>query len=213
MNHPIRRRTVYLDHAATTPMLPRGGRGDDRAARPQSATPSSLHASGRGRPPGRRGVARDDRAGARLPRPARWCSPPAAPSPTTSRSRASSGRAARADPRRTRILSHARSSTTPCSTRCTGSASTRAPRSSCSPVDRDGPPRPRRAARRRSSATRRRSPLVIGDVGQQRGRHASSRSTRSSRSPHAHGIPVHTDAVQAVGQVPVDFAALAASTR
>ncbi len=23
---------------------------------------------------------------------------------------------------------------------------------------------------------------------------------------HAHGIPVHTDAVQAVGQVPVDFA-------
>ena len=27
------------------------------------------------------------------------------------------------------------------------------------------------------------------------------------RSPHEHGIPVHTDAVQAVGQVPVDFAA------
>ena len=28
-----------------------------------------------------------------------------------------------------------------------------------------------------------------------------------------HGIPVHTDAVQAVGAVPVDFAALRASTR
>ena len=30
---------------------------------------------------------------------------------------------------------------------------------------------------------------------------------------HAHGIPVHTDAVQALGQLPLDFAALAASTR
>ena len=25
---------------------------------------------------------------------------------------------------------------------------------------------------------------------------------------HAHGIPVHTDAVQALGQLPLDFAAL-----
>ena len=45
------------------------------------------------------------------------------------------------------------------------------------------------------------------DVGQQRGRHDPAGRRRRRARPHAHGIPVHTDAVQAVGHVPVDFAA------
>ena len=57
-----------------------------------------------------------------------------------------------------------------------------------------------------SSATRTRR-AGLGDVGQQRGRHRRSRSPRSSRSAHRYDVPVHSDAVQASGQVPVDFAA------
>jgi cysteine sulfinate desulfinase/cysteine desulfurase-like protein len=56
--------TVYLDHAATTPMLPAAVEAMT-AHLGDVGTPSSLHASGRRAR--RRGVARDDRAGAQLP--------------------------------------------------------------------------------------------------------------------------------------------------
>ena len=86
--------TVYLDHAATTPMVPAAVEAMTRA--PPRGRQRELAARLRAaRPPGRRGVPRDDRAGARTAGPARSSSPPAAPRPTTSRSRASSGPAAR----------------------------------------------------------------------------------------------------------------------
>ena len=68
--------------------------------------PSSLHASGRR---ARRVVeeARETIARRWTAGPATWCSPPAAPSPTTSRSRAPSGRGARPTRARTRILATA----------------------------------------------------------------------------------------------------------
>ena len=43
-------------------------------------------------------------------------------------------------------------------------------------------------------------------MGQQRGRHRAA-GRELAASPHEHGVPFHTDAVQAVGQLPVDFAA------
>ena len=67
-------------------------------------------------------------------------------------------------------------------------------------VDLDG-------ARRRARRARRRGGPAHRDVGQQRGRHACSRSPSWPRPPPRYGVPFHTDAVQAVGQVPVDFAA------
>ena len=79
--------------------------------------------------------------------------------------------------------------------------------------------RRRAAARRRAGPPRRRRPARVGRAGPRlasrwsRSCGPTTRWAPSSRSPrwssiaHAHGIPVHTDAVQAVGQVPVDFAA------
>ena len=46
----------------------------------------------------------------------------------------------------------------------------------------------------------------LRDVGQQRGRHAPAARDVVALA-RQYGVPVHTDAVQAVGQVPVDFAA------
>ena len=95
--------TAYLDHAATTPMLPAA-----LAAMTEQlavvGNPSSLHRTGRAAPARRRGVTREDRP---LPRRAALrgaSSPPVAPSPTTSRSRAPTGPAATLDPRRVRLL-------------------------------------------------------------------------------------------------------------
>ena len=78
------RRTVYLDHAATTPMLPAAIEAMTyHLARTGNA--SSLHGSGRA---ARRTVeeSRETIAAALgAPSRARWCSPPAAPRRTTSR--------------------------------------------------------------------------------------------------------------------------------
>ena len=143
--------------------------------------PSSLHASGRR---ARRVVeeSRETIAQAlELPAGRGGVHLRRAPSPTTSRSRASTGRAAAPDPRRTRILSTAvehHAVLDPLH----WLAEREGAEVELLPVDRHGPPRPRRAARRRRAR-----PGVgragLGDVGQQRGRHARSRSTRWSRSP------------------------------
>jgi len=47
-------------------------------------------------------------------------------------------------------------------------------------------------------------------VGQQRGRHDHDIRALAEVAAE-HGVPLHTDAVQAVGSVPVDFAASGAS--
>ena len=74
------------------------------------------------------------------------------------------------------------------------------------PVDRQRPARPRRPPRRPSSATRRRSPLIsVMWANNEVGTLQPIEEIVAVAAPH--GIPVHTDAVQAVGAVPVDFAA------
>ena len=196
--------TVYLDHAATTPMLPAAVEAMTTHLA-DVGNASSLHASGPARAPGRGGVARDRSPRRSAADPARWSSPPAAPRPTTSRSRASSGPAAtptRAGP----ASSPPRSSTTPSSTRSTGSPSTRAPRWSCCPSTQRGRLDVDGAARARSSATPTSVALVSvmwanNEVG------TLQPVDEVVAIAAAHGIPVHTDAVQAVGAVPVDFAA------
>ena len=185
-------------------MLPGGGRGDDRAAAPRSATPARCTPPGARRAAGRGGVARDASPGRSAAAPARSCSPPAAPRPTTSRSRASSGPAAP----RTRAGSGScppPSSTTPSSTRWTGWPRPRAPRSSCCPSTSAAGSTSTRCATP-SSATPARVALVSvmwanNEVG------TLQPVDEVVALAAEHGIPVHTDAVQAVGAVPVDFAA------
>ena len=204
MNDPTRPVSVYLDHAATTPMLPEAVEAmtaqlaDDRQR-------ARLHASGRRRPPGRGGVAGDASPQASAPARARWSSPPAAPRPTTSRVKGLFWARRDADPRRRRILTTAvehHAVLDPLH----WLAEHEGAEVELLPVDHARPPRRRRAARARSSATPARS-RWSRSCGPTTRSAPSSRSRASSRSPHAHGIPVHTDAVQAVGAVPVDFAA------
>ena len=115
------------DHADA----PRGGRGDDARSSATSATPSSLHASGRAARRRGRGVPRDASPRRSAPGPARSSSPPAAPSRDNLAVKGLYWAAPRRGPAPHAGSSPARSSTTPCSTPCTGSPSTRAPRSSC----------------------------------------------------------------------------------
>ena len=123
----------YLDHAATTPMVPRGGRGDDRRARPyrQRLVTARLRA---GRPPGGRGGSRV-RSPARLgARPAELIFTSAGPRRTTWPSRAAVRSQAGRGPGR-RACSSRRSSTTRCSTRRAGWPSTSGASVTWLPVD------------------------------------------------------------------------------
>ena len=86
-------KSAYLDHAATTPMLPEAIEAMT-AQLGQVGNASSLHAAGPPCPPGRGGVARDHRGRARRPAQRGRLHLRAAPRPTTSPSRASTGRAA-----------------------------------------------------------------------------------------------------------------------
>ena len=147
--------TVYLDHAATTPMLPAAVEALTAHLR-EVGNPSSLHASGRH---ARRVVeeSRETIAQALDCRPGEVVFTSGG---TEADNLALKGiywaRRAGGDPRRAGS-SPPRSSTTPCSTRCTGSASARAPRSSCCrSTATAGSTSPRCA--RPSSATRRASP-------------------------------------------------------
>ena len=132
---------VYLDHAATTPMLPEAieaytgaaAAGRESVVHPQPRTERETDAGG------------GPREGRRLARAAirsRWCSPPAAPRRSTSPSRACTGRAARGRPRRRPASWSRAGSTTPRrhggmaraaarAPSCTGCRSTRSAASNC----------------------------------------------------------------------------------
>ena len=198
------RAMAYLDHAATTPMLPEAVEAYVAALR-DVGNASSLHAAGRrarrrgrggpgaGRRRARRPAVRGDlhrrRHRERQPRgQGHLLGPPRPPT------RAAPG------------CSPARSSTTPCSTRSSGSAGTRAPRSSWLPVDALGRvdvDALRGRARPRTATRSRWSPRCGPTTRSAR----CSRSPSWPRSPPSTGVPFHTDAIQAIGQVPVDFAA------
>ena len=121
---------VYLDHAATTPMLPEAlAAMVEELAQP--GNPSSLHNAGRRA----RRVVEESREqiarGLSARGPARWSSPAAAPRPTTSAIKGLFwARQADADPRRTRVLATAIEHHAVLDSRAAGSASTRVPRSS-----------------------------------------------------------------------------------
>ena len=192
---------AYLDHAATTPMLPEAVEAMT-AQLGRVGNPSSLHAAGRQA----RRVVEESRETHRrrrsAPGPARSCSPAAAPRPTTSPSRACTGRAAPPTRAGADAGQRGRAPRRPRPARC-GWPSTRAPRSSgCrstpAGVQPGGAERDRRGPRDGRAGHR--------DVGQQRGRHGPA-GRRAGRDRTAYGIPIHSDAVQAVGQLPVDFAA------
>ncbi len=142
--------------------------------------PSSLHRTGRERAPGGRGVPRADRAGARRPARPRSSSPRAAPSPTTSRSRAPTGPAGTPTPPRVRLLVGAieHHAVLDCVDFLVAHEGAEV---DLAGVDRDGRRRARAAAPRHRTATRSRS-RSVGDVGQQRGRHGAGRRARSPRS-------------------------------
>ena len=94
----------YLDHAATTPMLPEAIEAVAEAHGCTSATPRRCTGRARGRAPPGRGVARDARRGASARARPRSSSPPAAPSPTTSRVKGIYWARRDADPRRRRVI-------------------------------------------------------------------------------------------------------------
>ena len=198
-------RTVYLDHAATTPMLPAARRGDD----PHLARRRQPELAARPRPPAPGG---SSRSRARRSRRRSDCRPGEVV--FTSGGTEADNLALKgifwarrdADPRRTRILSTAvehHAVLDPLHWLARGRA---APRSSCCPVDRRGRLDVDGAARRRSSATPASVALVSvmwanNEVG------TLQPIDEVVALAAEHGIPVHTDAVQAVGAVPVDFAA------
>ena len=190
---------LHLDlSGARFPRLPRprrhharaaaGDRGDGGrdGARGQPLLAAHLRPA---RPPGRRGVPRVDRRGAgRAARP-RCCSPPAAPSPTTSRSRASSTPAA--TPTRAGSASwSARSSTTPSWTACDFLVGHEGAEVTWLEVDRAGP-RATRTVRAAIEADPTSVALVTRDVGQQRGRHGAARRRGRRRGPRARHPGAH----------------------
>ena len=184
-------------------MLPGGRRGDDGppARRRQPQLPARLGPPG---PPGGGGVPRDDRAGAGLParrggvhlRRHRGRQP---------RAQGHLLGAPRAPTRAAPASSPPRSSTTRSSTRCTGWRSARAPRSSCCRSTAQG-----RLDVDALRAVVERDPASVALVSVM-----WANNEVGTLQPidevvaiaAEHGIPVHTDAVQAVGAVPVDFAA------
>ncbi len=98
---------TYLDHAATTPMLPRGPCGRWRPRPRTVGNASSLHAAGRRARRRGRGVARAGRGRAGRAALRGGLHRRRHREPTTWPSRASTGRAAPRDPRRVRVLASA----------------------------------------------------------------------------------------------------------
>ena len=154
-------------------------------------------------PPGRGGVPRDDRAGAGLPsrrgrvhlRRHRGRQP--RPQGHLLVARTAPTRAAPAS-------SRPRSSTTPCSTRCTGSAENAEAEVELLPVDREGR---LDVAALRASIERDPASVALVSVMWANNEVGTLQPIDEVVALAAeHGIPVHTDAVQAVGSVPVDFA-------
>ena len=197
---------VYLDHAATTPVLPEVIEAMTPRW-PSVGNPSSLHTSGRRA----RRVVEESResigAGRWAPARPRSCSPPAAPSPTTWRSRACSAPAGTADPRRVRLLVSAveHHAVLDCVDFLVASEGAVV---SWLEVDAQGRVRPEtvRAAIEADPA----SVALVSVMWANNEVGTVQPVAEVVAVAHEHGIPVHTDAVQAVGAVPVDFAACGA---
>ena len=195
--------SVYLDHAATTPMLP-----EAMAAMTEelalTGNPSSLHNAGRRARRSGRGVTRAHRAGLRR-----------AAERGRLHQRRHRGRQSGCQgdvlgtpgrcTSRDRGFSPRRSSITRCWTACSGSASTRARRltgcrstaPACSALTCCGP---------RSSAIPA-SVAVISVMWANNEVGAVQPVAELAAVAADHGIPFHSDAVQAAGQLPVTFAA------
>ena len=195
--------TVYLDHAATTPMLPAARRGDDGTpARRRQPLLAARQRSGRAADRG--GVPRDDRAGDQLPsgrgrlhlRRHRVRQPGAQGAVLV---------AARRRPARGSGSWRPRSSTTPSSTPCTGSRGEEHAVVELLAVDRHG--RLDLGAFRDAVERDPASVALISVMWANNEVGTLQPIEEVVAIASAHGIPVHTDAVQAVGAVPVDFAA------
>ena len=110
-----------------------------------------------------------------------------------------------ADPRATPDPAPAPSSTTPSSTRCTGLPSTRTPTSSCCPSTTWAASTPTHS---RASIARDPATVALVSVMWANNEVGTIQPIAEVVALAAeHGIPVHSDAVQALGAVPVDFAA------
>ena len=195
---------IYLDHAATTPLRPEVLEAMLPYLTEHQGNPSSIHASGRRARQGARRGARGDRRAPSARSRARSSSPPAAPRPTTSRSRASPGPPAR----RAGTSSPAPSSTRRCShaARRPGAPGLRGH------GRRGGPIRTRRPRRGRRGHHRAHDP----------GQHPCPRTTRSARSSRwreigaicrARGVAFHVDAVQSAAFGPPDPRRMAGDLR
>ena len=194
---------VYLDHAATTPMVPAAIEAMTRHLS-DVGNPSSLHASGRR---ARRVVeeARETIALALNCRPGDVVFTSGGTESDnlalkgTFWSRRESRPAAYPHPR------PRRSSTTPCWTRSCGWPRRSAPRSSSSPVDARG--RLDLDALRAAVERDPDSVALISVMWANNEVGTLQPIDEVVALAAAHGIPVHTDAIQAVGAVPVDFSA------
>ena len=200
---------AYLDHAATTPMLPEAVEALT-AQLSVTGNASSLHASGRR---ARRTVeeARETLAEALGARPSEVVFTSGGTEADNLAVKGLYWSRRDADPARTRVLAspvehHAVLDAVHWLGEHEGATVEYLARR---PV-RPGPPG--RPARGHRPQPRRRRPRHR-DVGQQRDRHDHA-GPRTRRRGREFGVPLHADAVQAFGQVPVDFAAsgLAAMT-
>ena len=195
-------RSVYLDHAATTPMRPEAIAAMTEELG-QLGNPSSLHTAGRRA----RRVVEESREQLAEVFGARPSEVVFTSGGTEADNLAVKGLYwARQDVPAPRGCWPPRSSTTRCSTRSRWLEEHQGAEAVWLGVDPDGTVRPE-ALRAAISQARRPGGPGQRDVGEQRGRHGRSRSASWPRWRHEYGIPFHTDAVQAAAQLPVDFAA------
>ena len=194
-------RAGYLDHAATTPMLPEVlAAMTEQLGRVGNA--SSLHASGRAA----RRVAEEARERMAEALGARPSEVLFTGGGTESDNLAVKGlfwARRQADSRRRRIWS-APPSTTRCSTASSGWPSTTAPRSPGCGSSRPAGSRPDALAEALGDGT---DVAVVSVMWANNEVGTVSDVAALAAVAHEVGVPLHTDAVQAVGQVPVDFAA------
>ncbi len=185
-------------------MLPEAVEAVPAALRLAAGNASSLHATGR---PARRRRSRS-RASSSPRRSApgrpRWSSPAAAPRATTWRSRALFWARRAADPRRRRIAGQRRRAPRRARRGASGSSTTRAPTVTWLPVDEHGRVHPDVLAAA-LGATRDVALVSVMWANNEVG--TVQPVAELAEVAHAAGVPLHTDAVQAVGQLPVDFAA------
>jgi cysteine desulfurase len=204
MNHPTAdglTGTVYLDHAATTPMYPEAVAAmTEQLSRP--GNPSSLHASGRAA----RRVVEESREAIALALNARPGEVVFTSGGTESDNLAVKGiywARREADPRRTRILSTAVEHHAVLDSlhwlEEQGADVELLPVSRCGRLDLD--------ALRQSIARDPASVALVSVMWANNEVGTIQPVAEVVEIAHEHQIPVHTDAVQAVGQVPVDFAA------